>query len=276
MISIKSYKPCLPLQNYIESFHVVENTGNQTIRHQQRVTPNGCFEINFNLGAKIYRRESNGKNQLHPEFCIGSRVTKQYFLSRKGDIKILGIRFYPWGITPFLKIKASEISDNIFSLEEVFGNEIKTLQEQVLNANSISDAICAIEAHLIKKMYDIDKDDKIVTDAIKTIYTSKGHIGLQSLLLRYNISERRLQQRFQSAVGMNPKLYSRLVRFQNSLNQLKNCEMSLTTVTYLCNYFDQAHFIRDFKYFSGITPKKYLQEKHPLDDMLSLKTLAAI
>jgi len=151
MISIKSYKPCLPLQNYIESFHLVENTGNQTIRHQQRVTPNGCFEINFNLGAKIYRRESNGKNQLHPEFCIGSRVTKQYFLSRKGDIKILGIRFYPWGITPFLKIKASEISDNIFSLEEVFGNEIKTLQEQVLNANSIGDAIGAIEAHLIKK-----------------------------------------------------------------------------------------------------------------------------
>ena len=167
-----------------------------------------------------------------------------------------------------MKVPPYEITDKKVSLEDIFGGKIKQLYEQILNCSSFKEAVPIIENHLIHAIYNSTPYDAIVADASVNIIRTNGSISMNKLYSAYDISERRLEQRFIESLGVSPKFFCRLVRFQNAL-KLLNSGINLTEITYKCGYFDQSHFIRDFKLFSEVTPNKYLAEKHSIDDIYS-------
>ena len=241
------------LAGYIRYFFIFEPDAKAV----ERVTPNGTVQISFQVNPNL------GKGE---RLYILSRFSKTRYVVPTDLGRVIGICFYPWAVRTFLKVPPYELTDKKISLEDIFGTRIISFYEEILNSADHKEAFKIIENYLIKVLHDSHPIDRMVEDASKRILKSYGTVQLNSLVSAYNISERRFEQRFNESLGVTPKFYSRLARFQNSL-RLLNSGINLTEITYQCGYFDQSHFIRDFKLFSGITPNKYLAEKHSVDDI---------
>jgi AraC-like DNA-binding protein len=96
-----------------------------------------------------------------------------------------------------------------------------------------------------------------------------GLENITAIARRYNISTRYLCKLFLQYTGVTPKLYNKINRFQHSLRLIAENQFSLTSIAYDCGYFDQSHFIRDFKHFAGLTPSSYSPESYPVGQAIS-------
>jgi AraC-like DNA-binding protein len=274
MITCKQYIPSPLLQRHIKFYYLFEQAESSE-KAYHLVTPDGCIELNFNLQSQYMRKEQNGKTKKQHDFYLISRFSERYYLQTTGNIKMIGIRFYPWGIRPFIEYAANEITDKQLDPEAVFGSKINSLREQVLNMSRPDMAIEVIERFFIMQLYRYGKEDLMIADAAFRILNSGGKIEISSLLAPCNLSLRRLQQRFNESVGVSPKFFSKLAKFQYALRQLNEHKKksSLTEIAYESGYFDQSHFIRDFRFFSGITPKNYLSGEFELNKIISRTAL---
>ena len=105
--------------------------------------------------------------------------------------------------------------------------------------------------------------DNKTDHALSSILLSKGSISLKKLTENLDLSERSLERKFKESVGISPKLFSRICRFQASLKQLKhNHYDKLSDIAFENDYSDQSHFIRSFKEFTGFSPNQYRQHSY--------------
>jgi AraC-like DNA-binding protein len=105
----------------------------------------------------------------------------------------------------------------------------------------------------------------MVQDMRKNAFTET----MEVIASRYNITPRYLQKLFLQYTGIPPKLYGKINRFQQSLRLISNKENTLTSIAYDCGYFDQSHFIREFKSFTGLTPSAYSPEQYPVTQVFT-------
>ncbi|MBA3829504.1 MAG: AraC family transcriptional regulator [Taibaiella sp.] len=266
MICYKEFPPSQELAGLIKSYYSIIHTGSRK-PSPQRITPDGCIELNFNLGAPIKRTDENTSTLVDKVYIV-MRASLPYFAERTGNTHILGIKFYPWGIRSFIDIPVYELKDKLLYAGDIWGSAILALRERIGNMDSMQEIIPLLEEYLIAKARQ-NNEDKLITYLCSNIMKGNGNAQLTTILKDANISERRLQQRFHDAIGYGPKLFVRLNRYHNALKQLnKHTTASLTDITYDNHYFDQSHFIKDFTCFSGISPKRYQIEQHLLNDLM--------
>lgn len=145
-----------------------------------------------------------------------------------------------------------------FSLEKLFGKDGEKIEQQIINANSTSDKIKLIERFLLDRLTNFETIDRIVRSTVETIITANGQLSVDELSRQTNLNRRQLLRKFSSAIGISPKQLSRTIRLQAALQMLLNDQFSnLSELAYENEYYDQAHFIKDFKEFTGSTPKEF-------------------
>lgn len=133
-------------------------------------------------------------------------------------------------------------------------------RKNVLESKTATEKINTVEEFLLKKL-DAAAIDRVVQSTIDTILTANGQISIGELSKQTNINRRQLERKFSSAVGLSPKQLSKTVRLQATLKLLLNKEYTtLTELAHESEYYDQAHFIKDFKEFTGLTPKEFYGE----------------
>lgn len=276
MMFCKKYDPSPLLQRHIKFYYLFEQVESAGDTYSL-VMPDGCIEINFNLQSPYLRKDQNGKVKKQDDFYLLSRFSERYYLQNTGNIRMIGIRFYPWGIRPFIDYTANEITDKLLEPDAVFGSRIKSLSEQVLNISCPEKAIEVIERFFVRQLYRCGKEDLMIANAAFRILSSGGKIEINSLLASCNVSLRRLEQRFNESIGVSPRFFTKLVRFQYALRQLNKQKekSSLTEIAYESGYFDQSHFIRDFRFFSDTTPGAYLAGDFELNRIISQTALPA-
>lgn len=143
-------------------------------------------------------------------------------------------------------------------LDKLFGEDGIKLGNQILNAISTSERIKIIEAFLFKELADKKTIDNIVKSTVDTIFNANGKFSVNEFSERNNINRRQLARKFSSAIGLSPKQLAKTIRIQTILKVLLNEKIkSFTDLAYESEYFDQAHFIKDFKEFTGLTPKEF-------------------
>jgi AraC-like DNA-binding protein len=124
----------------------------------------------------------------------------------------------------------------------------------------LHDQLALLEAFLIKKVYTFQKKNSKF-ELVHNVVTEMKHEDfcddIQDVAFRYGISSRYLQKLFLQYTGLSPKLYYKINRFQKSLILTNNKEESLTSIAYQSGYFDQSHFVRDFKFFTGLAPSAF-------------------
>jgi AraC-like DNA-binding protein len=177
-----------------------------------------------------------------------------------GKFKTLGISFFPHTLKSIFGFNASELTDSCLDVDLVFLH----ILEQLLNTTSPADQINILSFNVLSQIRRTGVQKDIITGyALNQIIESKGRIALKDLQKSLNISERYFERKFNQHVGISPKLFSKVYRFQASLNQLKsNHYAKLSDIAFDNGYADQSHFIRTFKEFAGFPPYQFQKQAH--------------
>jgi AraC-like DNA-binding protein len=257
-------KPPKILSGYVKCFWILESDGIPDGHSKEKILPDGCMELIFNFGD-YYKEHRQGHSEIQPRSFVYGQITKFIEVSPTGKTGIIAVRFYPNGAEVFLQVPVNELTNKAVSTYDILGKDSGELEEKIVTAKNNRSRIEILQNYLICRLKKYYTYDYIIAECLKRIEKSGGTITVESLSEKYNISTRHLERKFISIVGMSPKLFSRIIRFQTIFKLLKTKQInSLTALALESGYYDQAHFIRDFKNFTGINPKTYFNQEHQL------------
>ncbi len=265
----ETFEPHPDLAAIVKCFWILEVPGDIEAP-KQRVIPDGCVEMCFILGDDVRRFTSETEFIIQPRAMVFGQITKPYYVQPTGTVNTFAVRFYPYGFANFIAKPIQELTDKETPLSALFEEQtVKQLEQNIIEAASTKDRIDLVEKFLLEKLANQLVIDTIVTSTIDALSQSKGTGSIKSIL-KDDLSKRRnLERKFARQVGISPKQLGRIIRLQAALKMmLKNQGESLTKIAYESEYYDQAHFIKDFKDFTGTNPKEYLS-----DDQMMLSSL---
>jgi AraC-like DNA-binding protein len=180
---------------------------------------------------------------------------------------MLGIRFFPHAAAYFLKENIEQFNNQIVDLMDVSGGMVNGLRTRLLETGEWNQRITLVEDFLLQRLSPAERRYNkvaLVSDIMREIKREDFFDRIEDIATRYGITSRYLQKLFLQYTGLTPKLYSKINRFQHSLRLVTRKDSSFTSIAYDCGYFDQSHFIREFKSFTGLTPSGYASENSPL------------
>lgn len=190
-----------------------------------------------------------------PQLFVFSQARKHGELRSSGSFRTIGINFQPAAVKPVFGLNANELTDQSVCINQLAKT---SLNDQLLNCRSVQQQASCLFTFLQAQLHRHEDENKKLDYAIAALQQGKK---LSHVLHELNLSERSLERLFLTHVGITPILYVRICRFQASVSFLQQGRFrSLTTLAYSLGYFDQSHFIRDFKLFSGVSPRIYLRE----------------
>ncbi|WP_414617462.1 helix-turn-helix domain-containing protein [Dyadobacter sp. 32] len=172
------------------------------------------------------------------------------------DIGTILVYFTETGFINFASHPANELFNLSLSLDDIFDRKrVSEVEEKLVIATTDQQRIKVVEQFLLSQLTDIETD-KLIVEAVKLIYQNKGTIRIKELNEKLFISPSPFEKRFRKVVGTTAKKFASIVRFNTVLDSLNHTK-SLTEICFENNFFDQAHFIKDFKQFTGDTPENF-------------------
>ncbi|MFD0797342.1 DUF6597 domain-containing transcriptional factor [Maribacter chungangensis] len=222
------------------------------------IVPDGCMKMIFHYRDPYnHYDEKDTSIELPKSFVIG-QLTRPYIVEPTGETGTFFVCFHPNGFLPFATFPIKEMENTAVPLEKLFRKDGHVLQDAILNASSTKERIEIIEDFLSKRLRNTKTVDNIVKSTIETILTGNGQLSVTELSQQNQVNRRQLVRKFSSDIGLSPKQLSKTIRLQATLKMLLTKDVkSLTDLAYENEYFDQAHFIREFKEFTGLTPKEF-------------------
>jgi AraC-like DNA-binding protein len=262
-MNYQTYKPHKDLESIVKFYWTLEvpfDPGNQ----KQKIVPDGCIELTFNFGDKIKRYTSETDFILHPNAMVMGQRTKSYYILPVGNVNTFAICFYPIGFASFAKTPLEKLVDKETPISELFGpTEAYELEQQMVQAIDTHQRIDIIETFLLKILNEKNTISNIVKSTVDALLKTNGTTSINAIL-KDNVSKRRqLERHFKKQIGISPKQLGKAIRLQATLNLLLNKKSeTLTEIAYESEYFDQNHFIKDFKDLVGVTPKEFSENEH--------------
>lgn len=257
-MNYQTFQPHLDLSALVKFYWTLEvpfDPNNQ----KQKIIPDGCIEMTFNLKGKIKRYVSEDDFIIHPNSMVMGQRTKPYFIEPLGDVDSFAICFYPYGFANFACTPLEKLVDTETPIESLFGEiPAKVLEQKIVQANNTQERIEIIETFLLDKLNQNATIENLVKTTVDSLLATNGSNSI-NLILKDDLSKRRqLERNFKKQIGISPKQLGKVLRLQTALKMLLNDNENLTNIAYESEYFDQAHFIKDFKEFIGTTPKEFL------------------
>jgi len=227
-----------------------------------RILPDGCMEFVFQLGAPFLERNADGGWTEQPVRLLVGQMTKRVEVRPAGEIDTVGLHFRPAGAAAFVDGSMKRFLDRIVDLDDVLGEDLVPLAARLREARSNSSRRTLLLAWLQTRLR---PSDALMAEASQRLQQASGHLDIAGLGQALGLGERQLRRRFEAAVGVAPKRFARLLRFQRVFEQQRESDATAwAQVALECGYFDQAHFNRDFRAFSGIAPRRLLADADPL------------
>jgi AraC-like DNA-binding protein len=255
-----SISPPAALRNYVRCFWVLEGDVSSAQPYIHRTLASYCPELIFHYKGRFEELCAGDQQQL--SFLTGLHAQTSQFrrFIIKENFGIFGVYLEPYAIPALLGMPAHAVIDELPDLHSLLGQEGRDLEEQVLLATTDQQRVQLVSAFLEKRIRHIEQPG--IIDAIRVIYQHKGQVNCKELAARTCLSQRQFERRFKELAGFSPKLFARIVRFNMLLTSPVKAQ-SLTQLAYEYGYYDQAHFIEDFKSFSGYNPRTYFSGKAP-------------
>lgn len=235
----------------------------------QRIVPDGCMEMIFHFGDLYQQILSTGQSIIQPRAFVFGQITTPLEIMPSGSTGIIAARFHPDGFNPIAGLPITEMENRAVPLTGLFGDEGKELEAAVLAAENIPARIAVIENFLIKRFNSAESINRIAKASVEILMQANGQISVDELAGQVQVNRRQLERKFSEAIGMSPKQLSRILRLQATLKMLQKGEFnSLTALAYQNGYFDQAHFIRDFREFTGMSPSHFFADNLKISQLL--------
>ena len=252
------YAPHAVLQDCVKCLWILEKEYTPD-DGQESVVPDACIELILNVGAPYRHVGSGGERELPPTFLIGL-LDQPVTLRARGVVQLVAVRFHAWGLAPWLATTAPARNDITFHLDGPWGEVTRAVASHV-RADDYDSAVAHVEEFLIRHRLATAFDPYHVQAAAKLLQHTKGQVRVTELADACCLSARQLERRFADVAGAPPKTLARMVRFDAIRTRLMFApELDLTALAHEFGYADQAHFIRDFRAFTGTTPRRFTQE----------------
>lgn len=268
-MNYQTFQPHSDLESLVKCYWILEVPGDKNSQ-RQRIIPDGCIEMAFILGDNIKRYTSEDQFILQPRAMVLGQTIEPFYIEPMGYVNSFAVRFYPYGFANFVTTPIKDLANKETPIELLFGEKpAKELEQKIIQATDTKERIEIIEDFLLDRLNNKVTIDNIVKITIDTLLSTKGSTPI-NIILKDDLSKRRqLERRFLKQIGISPKQLGKIIRFQTALKMLLNEQSeSLTSIAYESEYYDQAHFIRDFKEYTGTTPQEFLE-----DDKMALSSL---
>ncbi|MCB9338822.1 MAG: helix-turn-helix domain-containing protein [Lewinellaceae bacterium] len=260
------YEEFLPSHNlrpYLERFFTISLTQEQPIR--ELIIPDGTHGILF-VQQESFRRQSafdeKDAHHLNKSYVFGQKSNAVYYSLEKSGLYCFGVKLRPNGLSAFTPVPANEMTDTFVEAPLLFGYQFKMLEEQVFGSPSIEQKIQRLESYFLEQLpANLDEHQRLARQILAFIHQQKGQVSIARLLEIFNIGYKRMERLFKKHVGLSPKAYCRIARFNATLfYQKKHPEENLTQLAYSAGYFDQMHFVKEVKHFTNLTPSAFYQQ----------------
>jgi AraC-like DNA-binding protein len=249
-------KPPKSLQKYVRYFSTLDYDGNSNNNNHIKVFADRYPHLVFqhqNGNSAFFKQD----NPLPTTFISGVKINP-YICDVSNTYSVTTVTFYPQAIKLLFGIDVSALNNE---LVDVHNFAPKHLTELLLSVDTHEKKIAILIDFLTKKLNNLGFEDSLIIESMKWINAINEETTIPSLQKHFKISERQLERRFKTATGLSPKQFLQSTRFEKSLKLIKeNNFKNLSDIAFDLNYTDQSHFIKDFKEFSGFTPKVFLSQ----------------
>ena len=247
------------LKNYIKNYCFMESDiYDEDV--MERVIPTENIQLMFHYKNPFVVFHSNDSVIKQPRSIISGLSDNYSDVSTVGETGVVFISFHPTGACHFFNFPLSEIENLSVDLTDIFNSEIRQIEELLFLKEMIKEKVTVIENFLISHYYPIPSHDGLLIQrGVEIVKNCKGRTTAKYLSDCLCTSPKTLERKFAKYLGKTTKQIIKLIRFQEILQDLSvNKNVSLTEYAYRNGYFDQSHFIKDFKTYSGYTPKDFL------------------
>ena len=253
--------PTAPLSQFVTCFWYWEGTPQTPAKERLMPTGEACIILNLRDDPlRLYANDDLDRYQTCGLAMLSGARTKPFVIDNQQQDRVFGIQFRPAGAFPFFRIPASETADLAVPLDLLWRTRTAELRERLLASASIPCMFQAAESVLHAQIartlhcavrFSLERFCRV--PHATTIANVTDQVGL---------SQRHLIEIFREQVGVTPKAFCRVRRFQHALQSIHNVpQVDWAQVALDCGYYDQAHFIHDFRSFSGLTPSQYWQRR---------------
>lgn len=254
----QEYRPEGALGEYVQCYFTCET--DTALLTEDRVFANGCVEIMFNLGPEGPQQLVSAGRVNAPRIQLWGQTITPFVFSSIGKHSMLGVRFFTHTAAFFFDEPIALFNEQMLDFYDFAGGDVQVLYARLLDANALSERLRLLEAFLLARLRRSQAKLpklKLMTSLLAATQQPDFLERVNSIAARHGVSPRYLQKLFVTYTGLSPRLVLKIGRFQQSLRLLSQKQSSLTAIAYQCGYYDQSHFIKDFRDFTGLVPSHF-------------------
>lgn len=246
--------PSASLAPYIKNYTVV--TIDKPLDNEV-FYPSGYVDLVVNISGGAAATNINGKRKDTPAIELLGQLTLPTRLTVAQGTSVLIARIYPHASALFFSAPISEFTNYATDMYDVALSENKELYDRIMETDGLTSKIRILETYFLQQLKKNEtrlKKVLVVQNLSQQLFLHHQSLDLPSLAQHSGLSERYIQKLYLANIGISPAAFTSVVRFNKSLQLVLNTPQSLTGIAYDSGYYDQAHFIKEFRKFTGITP----------------------
>ncbi|HBH49673.1 MAG TPA: hypothetical protein DDX98_13590 [Bacteroidales bacterium] len=265
--------PLFPLNQFIDHFYYY--TGFNPQHFVDRFLPDGDVQIIFDLTdypKYIYDNETLKEIQSCKKVWFSGFRTEPITIPSGKESEMLIVQFKKGKAYPFVIEPMQNLKNFVVDAELVLNPEILNIRDNLLNTPEPSEKLLVLEQKLLDCYYSQLSENPFVDFAVAAITASPDQCSIKSIAENAGYSQKHIIKIFKEHVGVTPKEFLRVIRFQKVIQQIElQKSVDWSAIAYDCGYYDQSHFISDFKLFSGFTPNVYMANRGEILNYVPIK-----
>lgn len=259
----KIHIPTHPLSQFIDHFFYY--SGYNPEHSVDRFLPDGEVQIIFDLTDYpkfIYDNETLKEIQSCQNVWFSGFRTEPITIPSGKESEMLIVQFKKGKAFPFLIEPMQNLTNFVVDAELVISPKILNIRERLLEAASQIEKFQILEKQLLKIYLNKLKENPFVDFAVSTIIAASNQCSIKTISDKVGYSQKHTIKLFKEHVGVTPKEFLKVIRFQKAIQQIENqISVDWSHIAFDCGFYDQSHFIADFKGFSGFTPSEYMKQR---------------
>ncbi len=259
------HHPAPPLDHFINHMWFYE--GFDAEHTMERLLPDATMEIVINLRPqpkRLFHRDNFDDVQTFSKSWLSGKQTQYIVIEAACESSMMGVHFKPCGAFPFLGVDLCELTDKVVELDLLWdrGGGVNSLREQLLDTPDVAAKFGVLERFLASRFRGHPRTFRSVERALQLMMKSPHGMAIRDFASAIGITPKHLITQFDKFVGLKPKLCERIGKFQGVLKSIEEREhIDWASLAVSCGYYDQSHFIKEFKAFSGMNPSRYIVDR---------------
>ncbi|WP_420386304.1 DUF6597 domain-containing transcriptional factor [Roseivirga sp.] len=246
----QTFTPCDELKDYISHFWVGTWDSAKLPPHETYyIVANSLTDICF-----AFNSDTADAELLFS--LVRGQTNKPLQVPVKGFYHLIGVAVYPYALPSLINLATSDLSRELIGLDDLFSKDAAQLNQQMAAGQNVMARIEILSDFLKSLVNRNSIKDRLMLHAVKQVIYQNGHKSVVQLADDFCLSQKQFYRRFKEFSGFNPKLFSRIVRFE-AVTKSYPFLSNLTEVAYLHGYYDQAHLIHEFQEFTGFNPTEF-------------------